>query len=146
MELDFDGLDQENLQPCSAKLMLNPAQVSPGEEFEAVLTLRLEPSWYLYAEVPDDAPYTAAEFSLLPAEGIEPLGDWVRPPAETYDQGDKIKIYRGEATLRRRLRVGGAKGVTTVRVRISFQACSPETCLGPEEMEVSAVLRVGESE
>ena len=80
----------------------------------------------------------------LPA-GVSPDGDWILPEPEDFvDATGRKRVYTGDLTFRRRLKIGGSQllGSLTVPCTVSYQACNETRCTRPAPLELRPTLTV----
>jgi DsbC/DsbD-like thiol-disulfide interchange protein len=124
--------------------------VAPGGEFDAVVTVTIEPGWHLNAN-PAGAP------ELKPTTlGLDPSS---KPSAELvevkYPAGeakalastgpDNIPVYEGKVEINARIRLAeqARPGPLRLTLVLGYQACNDKLCLAPARLEVPLDVNVG---
>lgn len=125
--------------PAVTWTMELPKRLQAGAEFELTVVARMEQDWHIFATTSDGTmPPTEIEVEL--PEGVTFAGDWIVPVTNYVGQAAG---YEGEARFRRKCKI--AAGVDTSKLQFdavaSFQACDPQRCLPPAEVEFSIVVR-----
>jgi DsbC/DsbD-like thiol-disulfide interchange protein len=123
------------------------AVITPGGEFEVVLTLAVKDGWHLYANPTGAATLKPTTLSI--ASGQPATLAAVRYPAGTPapalpGSDEKAMVYEREVKLAARLRlVDQAKpGPLTLRLTVGYQACNDRACLAPASLAVPLTINV----
>jgi DsbC/DsbD-like thiol-disulfide interchange protein len=126
--------------------------ITPGTEFNAVVTLSIVNGWHVYANptgVPELKPTT---LSLVP----EAADRTVTLVKVSYPIGDSkilgslgvehVALYERKVEFTARLKVAAdAKpGVTPIKFLLTYQSCNDHLCLPPAKMEVSLNATIGQ--
>jgi DsbC/DsbD-like thiol-disulfide interchange protein len=130
-------------RPVTAAAALRPGKVRAGEIVTFVVQIRTAPGWHIYAA---DEPAGAAlptTLKLTLPDGIEPEGAWTYPDAVAGPDGAG-RVYEGQLTFRRQLRVGprAAPGPFRVTCDLRYQACDPFSCKPPAALALAAGAEV----
>ena len=131
----------EPQEPVQGALTLAPDTVKPGDTVTLRLTLTIADAWYVYRTAGSEGQRKLGLQLTLPP-GLEPVGGWVWPPAQTVQEVRAVQIYAGTPAFTQRLRVGTAIGDVPVAMSVSYQACNQEMCGPPATLDLSTTLQV----
>ncbi len=122
------------------------AVVTPGGEFEAMLTLEVARGWHLYANPPgsDRLKPTVVELSPNPTATLVSV-DY--PEGEAKRLGGEVApvtVYEGRVVLRARLKADpeARPGEVPLTFRVRYQACDDRACLAPATLDVPLRIEV----
>ena len=131
-----------------ATLSLSTPEPAVDQSFDAIIRIRVEPGWHINAMPPltkDLIPTTVTFNADVPVEVVS----IAYPPGrmETFVFTDEpLSIYQDAVTIRATLIMkSNARPDASSRLRatLTYQACSEEVCLAPEEALLSIALRGG---
>ena len=128
-------------EPVQGALTLAPDTVKPGDTVTLRLTLTIADAWYVYRTAGSEGQRKLGLQLTLPP-GLEAVGGWVWPTAQTVQEVRAVQIYAGTPAFTQRLRVGTATGAVPVAMSVSYQACNQEMCGPPATLDVSTTLHV----
>ncbi len=124
-------------------------KVAPGAEFDAAVTVIIEPGWHLYAN-PASAPELKATTLGLDqsSSGSAKLLEVKYPTGEAKALAstgpEKVGLYEGQVEINARIRlVAEAKsGPLRLTFKLSYQACNDKLCLAPASLEIPLNIEV----
>ncbi len=123
------------------------AAIAPGTEFDATVTLEIQPGWHLYANpagLPELNPTTlqldpaaAKAVSLLKVSYPEGKAQVVEATGP-----NKVYVYEGKVELMVRLRLADEARPASVSVPLilSYQACNDRLCQAPAKLRVALTV------
>jgi DsbC/DsbD-like thiol-disulfide interchange protein len=132
---------REPQEPVQGALTLAPDTVKPGDTVTLTLTLTIADAWYVYRTAGSEGQRKLVLQLTLPP-GLEAVGGWVWPTAQTVQEVRAVQIYTGTPAFTQRLRVGTATGEVPVTMSVSYQACNQEMCGPPTTLDLSTTLQV----
>jgi hypothetical protein len=137
----LSGIHRVGGSPVTATLILEPAQVRPGDVVVLKVKLEIEPVWEVSAL--EDRETAATKLQLEVPDGMVIEGDWQTPQAIRSMAPDGHSVYVDEAVFVRKLRVASEApvGELPVKCRLSCQTCNDQQCLATE-VELAAVVGV----
>ncbi len=134
-------------QPVSVGAAIFPAAARAGDTVTLAVRARITPGWHISAVRKSGAPGrpTDTVLELNSPNEIQPLGDWLVPPA--IPQMGPIgpsDTYAGDVTFLRQLRIDvhHAAGNLNVECSITYQACNDVMCLQPKPVQVQAPIEI----
>lgn len=134
-----------NESPVSAHLSANHTSITPGQEFELLLDIKLEEGWHAYWKNPGDVGAPPSIRWDLP-EGLTLIHtDW--PTPERFDHEQMVTYgYTQEAPFLITLKASNhlASGKLKISGEIQWVVCSSDTCL-PGNTPVETEIQVGET-
>jgi hypothetical protein len=127
-------------EPVTAAVAVLEPSAKRGDTVTLAVRVNVAFGWHVYADVPAGSAYPTTKLDLELPDGVEADGDWQLPPSTAHDGA---KVWTGELTFTRKLRVGG-KGQAHARIgcEIRYQVCNEEMCLPPAALEVSTTLPI----
>jgi hypothetical protein len=132
---------REPQEPIQGALTLAPDTVKPGDTVTLTLTLTIADAWYVYRTAGSEGQRKLGLQLTLPP-GLEAVGGWVWPTAQTVQEVRAVQIYTGTPVFTQRLRVGTAPGAVPVAMSVRYQACNQEMCGPPATLDLSTTLHV----
>jgi uncharacterized protein len=125
--------------------------ISPGREWDAVVTVAIEKGWHIYANPagPPEMKPTTLDLETQP-------GGVVRLISVKYPAGEsrvleslgteKVALYEGnvELTLRLKLADDARPGPCKVSLKLSYQACNDRLCQAPARLEIPLTVTIGQ--
>lgn len=116
--------------------LLGPKKLTAGTEFELTVVAAMQPHWHIFATNATDMPPTEIDVQL--PKGVTFAGEWIVPEA---NYAGTAMGYVGEVRFRRKCKIGADVDTSglTFHATASFQACDPERCLPPAEVEFGLV-------
>ena len=134
----------EAKEPVEAHLTSNHFTVVPGQDFELLLEVTLEPGWHAYWKNPGDSGMAPSIEWKLP-EGLEVAHvEW--PTPERFELGDAVTFgYSEKAPFVITLHAAPTLTAKTLEIDAELQwvVCSSETCL-PGITAVKTHVNVGD--
>jgi Disulphide bond corrector protein DsbC len=130
-------------QPVVVGAALRPANVRPGQTLTLFVQARTAPTWHIYGTESSAGEAIPTTLRLKRAEGVEPVGSWMSPPAKPAADGP-ASHYEGTVTFRHQFRVaaGAAPGPLDVTCEFAYQACDPFHCRPPAKVVLKAGAEV----
>ena len=140
-------------QPDAATVQVTPVhsqeRYAAGKEYPIALRLTIQQPWSIHAAEAGKEQLipTAIHFEDMPGLSI---GAVRFPPAEQLKfsyASDRVEVYSGDVLVTASLRISENRptGETTLRGKISYQACSTTLCLPPEEVTFPVQVAVAPS-
>ncbi|WP_145269951.1 protein-disulfide reductase DsbD family protein [Tautonia plasticadhaerens] len=139
------------LQPKEATFTtsIEPAEAKPGDSVNYNVSVKLAPTWHIYAyaeSIPEGVAAVPTRFDAFGLDGLEKAGEWAasREPHEPEEVSGVLayKYYEDEVTWTLPLKVpadaGG--GERSVRTQIQFQICDPKSCKPPTRVTLPAAM------
>ena len=131
---------------ASVKSVQSHESYAPGGAYPVVFQVQIQFPWFLHGpeKSPENPFPTRFHFSEIPGVSIS---DIQFPPTieKKFSFTDKsVAVYAGKITVRGKLKVGdGApQGKQVIKGQLSFQACSANACLPPENVSFSFPVTV----
>ena len=127
-----------------------PATIAPGHEYSAVVSVKIEDGWHIYANpagLPEMKP-TALELRRQVEQGVRLLRV-TYPAGESKVLGslgtEKVALYEGNVDFNARLKLAddAKAGAFTVSLTLSYQACNDRLCQAPATLEVPLTVTIG---
>lgn len=118
----------------------------PGGRYPLLFRIRISDQWFIHSTKKEGQFLipTALSFSEHPFLRVEEIRFPV-PEMRRFDYGpDPVEVFSGEIMVGATLAIAedASPGDQVIRGNLSFQACSTNTCLQPEEEAVPLFLRV----
>jgi uncharacterized protein YyaL (SSP411 family) len=117
--------------------------VTPGGEFDAVVTATIEPGWHLYANPAGAAELRPTTLGLDPTSTSSATLVAVKYPAGqakvlASTGPETVALYEGkiEITARIRLAEQARPGPLRLTLKLSYQACNDKLCLAPASLGI----------
>lgn len=139
------------LQPKEATFTtsVEPAEAKPGDTVNYNVSVKLAPTWHIYAyaeSIPEGVAAVPTRFDAFGLDGLEEAGDWAasREPHEPEEVSGVLayKYYEDEVTWTLPLKVpaDARGGEHSVRTQIQFQICDPKSCKPPTRVTLPAAM------
>ncbi len=119
-----------------------------GGDYPMLLRLQVSEGWYIHgpdgAEAGTDLVPTALSFRSVPGVEVRDVRFAPPRPVSLPYQPDPAMLYEGSVRVRATLRVdrSAEAGRRSLRGSLNYQACSSNTCLPPETVDIEASLTV----
>jgi thiol:disulfide interchange protein len=131
----------QGLNPVSISAKLEPAQVKPGGKAKVLITLKLEPSWHVYA-LTQPPPPRAMKIALDESGPFKADGPPQQPKPQTaFDPNFEIdtQTFEGSVTLTLpvKLAADAPAGAQQLTVNFTYQACDEHQCLSPRKVPLT---------
>ncbi|MEO1526357.1 MAG: DUF255 domain-containing protein [Planctomycetota bacterium] len=129
----------------TGEVSFQPAEVAPGQTFEATVSIKIEDGYHLYASKTEFGKQTTV--GLEKQDGIELLT--LQNPGSkqikdaVFDQ--QLDVYESEITFVLKLKIGDkwkSGDTAKFKLKIATQACDSMKCLPPNEIEVACDIVV----
>jgi DsbC/DsbD-like thiol-disulfide interchange protein len=127
------------------------ASRAPTDEFDAIVTVKVDQGWHIYANPTGVAELVPTTLKL--ASGPVAPASLVRvsyPKGEAKVLGavgtEKVTLYEGtvEFTARLRLSDQAKPGTVHVTLQLEYQACNDRVCQAPAHLELPLDVPVGQ--
>lgn len=118
---------------------------TPEDIVTVIVRGRLAPGWHVYAHVPADEPYIQTELKLQLPPGAEAVGEWSRPEGVIDPHAPTLRLWMGDLVFSHQVRLPKtAAGSAAIRIgcTISYQCCDENSCLPPDEIELSSSVEL----
>jgi thiol:disulfide interchange protein DsbD len=136
------GFAENNLDPVSIELVPEYEIIQSGQEFHALLRVKLSPDWHLYWKNPGDVGLAPTLNWKLP-EGVA-VKEVAWPAPQRFESGDATTFgYTEEAVFH--ITFTSEKNlpnIIEIQAELQWVVCSSETCL-PGESGAQASFHVG---
>lgn len=137
------GSDAQIYDPVQWRLVLEPAEASPGSTVLGRLTATIQENWHVYSTTtPEGIPLS---LSVAESDAISGWRAYQPDPEIVYDpnfQAD-VEWYTGEAEFLLELTLDdAASGVVAVEALVRYGACDPRQCLPPKRKSARATVSV----
>ncbi len=140
-------IGRANLQRVVKPTLSVPRRpVRPGQVINLALFVEMKEGWHVNSHQPtlEYLIPTAVEFPDTGAFIVEDVWYPEGHMVELAFAEETLSVYEGKTTIRPTLRApqNATAGDQSVRVRLTYQACSSKTCLAPQTVEFKASLRI----
>jgi thiol:disulfide interchange protein DsbD len=128
------------------QITAEPITLAAGARGEALVHLRIEPSWHINANPPSPDYMIATQLSVTGARGVD-AGAPVYPAARhikvAFDDS-QLAAYDGTVTLRLPLTATAraANGSHTLKGTLRYQSCNDQVCMAPVTIPVAIAVTV----
>jgi DsbC/DsbD-like thiol-disulfide interchange protein len=124
--------------PIISHAEISPAKVRAGEALELIVTVKVAPTWHIYAVGGSRGPGVPTTSIVTLPNGVEADSEWTCPQP-VRDTGGQM-IYQGTQKFRRRLRAaqGVLLGPIDLKCEFGYQACDPFSCRLPTKVDLTA--------
>jgi DsbC/DsbD-like thiol-disulfide interchange protein len=149
-----DRLDDLPEQIVSAAARLadgNPASLATGREFDAIITVKIENGWHIYANPAGLAEMKPTTLGLdSRAQQVISLVKVSYPAGDAKVLGsvgtEKVALYEGKVEFTARLKVSeqAKSGAVRVPLKLSYQACNDRVCQAPAQLEISLTVTIAQ--
>jgi peroxiredoxin len=122
-----------------------PAQVAPGGQAEAVVTLSIADGYHVMSDHPSDRLHIATHVQLDDGAGVT-FGAPRYPPPVNFALADRaIATFQGRAQVVVPFQVAPDDGPAerTVSGTVRYQSCTESSCLFPVTRRIEGTVRVG---
>ena len=138
------GFFNTDVLQIDTKLSLD--KVQPGTSFEIAIIVHIEPEFHINANKPKEKFLIPTILKFEPIEKIS-LGKILYPAPELvkFDFSDEpIAVYEKEIIIRSTATITDdyPTGTTTIKGKVSYQACNDQNCFAPDEKEFAITLEV----
>jgi len=127
-----------------------PASIVAGQEFDAIVHVKIEDGWHIYANPVGLSEMKATTLGLdAQTERAARLVNVTYPAGEAKVLGslgtEKVALYQGKVEFSARLKLadGARPGPLTLKFKVNYQACNDRLCKAPDKLEVPLQLTVG---
>ncbi len=130
-------------QPVTAILRLAQGVISPGDQVELAVELKIAPTWEIHAL--DAQPASAAtQLELALPPGIVATDDWQAPPAgpSSAPHGSPVYLSRVIFTCTLAAESSAQLGVSEIACDVGYQACTNRQCLQPQRTRLKVPLEI----
>ena len=127
--------------PVSVQASIVAEHGQSNSMLELSIQLDIEPDWHVYATVPKGSPLRVTRIKLNLPDGVEAVGDWVKPQSQPSLKDLNSTIYMGSATFVRRLKAAVASKGETIDVEVDYQVCNQQFCLPPKSVKKSVMMQ-----
>ncbi|GEM_PF-674154 len=138
------GLDAPTARrPFSAGMTV--VRGTPDDLVTVIVRGRIAPGWHVYAHVPADEPYIQTELKLQLPPGAEAVGEWSRPEGVIDPHAPTLRLWMGDLVFSHQVRLPKTTaGRAAIRIgcTISYQCCDENSCLPPDEIELSSSVEL----
>ena len=149
-----DQLDDLSEQIVSASARVaqgNPATFAPGREFDAIVTVKIQDGWHIYAN-----PAGLAEMKPTTLGLDSQTQRAISLVKVSYPAGDdkvlssvgteKVALYERKVEFTARLKISdqAKPGAVAVPLKLSYQACNDRVCQAPANLEILLTVTVGQ--
>ncbi|MBN1102715.1 MAG: thioredoxin family protein [Deltaproteobacteria bacterium] len=134
-----------SLFPCHAatvevEVIHSQDRYGPGKSYPLLLRLKVVTPWYIHGAKEGEDPIipTVMRFRDVPGVTVERI-QFPRPSRVKFDYAPRpVEVFSGEVMVSASLRVDdrAPPGEHVVAGELSYQACSPDSCLPPEGIPV----------
>jgi len=127
-----------------------PSSIAPGQEFDAIVTVKIQDGWHIYANPAGLAEMKPTTLGLDPQS--EPAVTVLKlsyPAGEAKVLGslgtEKVALYEGKVEFTARLKLAGDARTGSVKIplKLTYQACNDRLCRAPAKLEISLPVTVG---
>ena len=139
-------------EPLAMSALVVPAEVSVGETVIVAMKVRMEPTWYIYVDVPSTQPFIEAKWMLRhEPEDLEIVDGWAGPLATLHKTLPGTRVHASgprDLVFFREMEVseGAEAGESELTVGLYYQICNPRLCLEPKTKEQRLTVRIVERE
>ena len=113
-------------------------EVAAGKPTVVELRFRVDEGFHVNSHTPSSELLIPTALKLEDAAGVKVLGEEYPKGAAFKLADETLDVYQGE--FRVRLRVLVAKGVSTLKGGLRYQACDNAACFPPKTLPVSVVV------
>jgi uncharacterized protein YyaL (SSP411 family) len=124
-----------------------PLTVEPGGVFEVDLDLTIKEKYHIYANPAGSDDVIPTVIALAPSSGAS-LVEIRYPPGESKvlaaNGPGKVSVYEkiARATAKIRLAADAGPGLSSITLKVNYQACDDKACLAPATLEVPVKVDV----
>jgi len=119
------------------------AEHTGGADYRIVVTAAIDKGWHMYDLGPYEIPSMATVLTFTPDSGaaIEGKVEMLTAPHRYYDDiyMTEIGIFENRAVFAQKVRLRAGEAVVTVKAE--WMVCNDESCMPPDELELSVALK-----
>lgn len=144
-EQTTSGVQTASNKAVELALKFEPADCKPGQSVQCIATIKVAPTWHIYAMKGGAGPSQPTRLKLELPTWLQEQGDWTGPQAEVNLSNFGMEmIHSGELSFSRTLTIGSEApaGAHYVACSVSLQACNSNRCLPPETFSLSLPIHV----
>ncbi len=143
------GFDMASPEVVRAQLKSSPKVLVSSGHGSLLISVVVKPEYHLQSHHPLDKFLVPAEVTITPVKGLR-FGKVLFPPAKLIaaspqitSQG-KLSVYEGHfvITVPFHVSANAPDGPTPVHAAFTFQACNAQSCLPPQTLKMSALLKL----
>ena len=126
--------------PTTLEVKARPVEGS-SDRMRVEATLRMDPGWHVYAELPEGSAYPLTEPTLTLSDGVELASNWHTASASKPSPNDVATRWYTQAVTFECEVVATDTMPDELEVGVYFQVCKDEMCLPPKTLSVSVPAR-----
>ena len=137
--LNKDKSDEKDSQSKKKKTVDASVSIEPvaGENDKAThvvnIQIDVKSGWHLYEKSTSGSKVVSLQ--IEEKDGVQPVGDWIKPDAMMSTKNPADKIYVGSVAISRKVKVdSGTTG--KLDVTLEYQVCNEKMCLPPTKQNV----------
>jgi hypothetical protein len=134
------------LEPILRAGAIAPSQAAAGQEFDLELPLEVANGYHINSTKPEDESLIPTSLELADNPHFRLLGQkWPKPIQRKFPYTDSsIPVFEGKMRISLRVAVapGTPAGDYNLRAIISYQGCSDEACLMPDELALDIPVKI----
>jgi DsbC/DsbD-like thiol-disulfide interchange protein len=143
--------EKEEEPPVRARAYFSPGEAQPGQKVQLVVRLDIRKGWHVNARKPREEYLIPTEVRVespagdllagepdYPEEKLVTLG-FSDAPLAVYDGRTEIPVPFTVAKI-------AQLGLRTLTAHVRYQACDDKRCLAPEELTLSAELKIANAD
>lgn len=131
-------------EQVSVRVMMVPAQVSPGETSSMIVEVNLARGWHIYGRQPHRHVAVPTQLEVNLPVGVEAVGDWIAEEPVVDPASGGAAVFRDQVVFRQRLHASpsASLGDQAMSVKLVYQVCDDEICSPRQVQEHSTEFSV----
>ncbi len=137
----------QSASEVKARGYLSVDGVRPGDKFKVAVAVEIAKGYHIQAHVPSDVGLIATEAAFEPPAGIRiNQPKYPAPKFEKFEfsEGKEYAVHDGTIYIVAEAEADNALnlGTSSIRARVTVQACDDKTCLSPSDIDVEIPVKI----
>lgn len=127
-------------EPVVFRAVLRKVNTPNGPTVRLIVKSKIRQGWHIYAHVPETAPYVQTKLDVSEVSNLRASGNWERSASEPSLEDAAVLIWEDEAVIWRDYSEIEKEETSSLRLKVSYQACDANRCFAPKTITLKPVL------